>query len=416
MGGGGLEVWPRDNVPQCSASLRIPHCPGFVLSPVHQGRALGEEIRALCRKGAVEPAPPSPGFYNHMFVVTKASGGWRPIIDLSTLNLSVVKTWFQMETAQSVLCSSRRNNWMVSIDLKDAYLQVPGRLLESLQPSGVVGRTERSSCVSGPSVRESSRCFLGQPHSGVLPLALWGTFSPVLNEVSQQILCWAELKEISIHPQFVPGRDSGVADALSRPNQVIGAEWTLHQEVFDWLRKRWPVNRSFCVLSQSLLWCLFCAGVGSHGCRYGCHAPAMGFSSGVCLSSVRHDSSGSGEAEVVTSHGSHSDSTLFAAKAMVSRSSRSSCGAGEIFCGSLTCGGSTKTSPCFGFMPGDYQALCQSLRFLCKGGWKAWPLRCPSSVANYQSKWVVYRRWCADTDHSVSNPAVSKVAEYFLWL
>ena len=32
-----------------------------------------------------------------------------------------------------------------------------------------------------------------------------------------------------------------VADAISRPNQVIGAEWTLHQ-VFDWLRKRWPVT------------------------------------------------------------------------------------------------------------------------------------------------------------------------------
>ena len=33
-----------------------------------------------------------------------------------------------------------------------------------------------------------------------------------------------------------------VADALSCPSQVIGAEWTLHQEVFDWLQKRWPVT------------------------------------------------------------------------------------------------------------------------------------------------------------------------------
>ena len=69
-----------------------------------------------------------------------------------------------------------------------------------------------------------------------------GTFSPVLNKVSQQILRWAELKEISIRSQFVPGRDNVVVGALSRPNQVIGAEWTLQQEVFDWLRKRWPVT------------------------------------------------------------------------------------------------------------------------------------------------------------------------------
>ena len=32
-----------------------------------------------------------------------------------------------------------------------------------------------------------------------------------------------------------------VADALPRPNQVVGTEWTLYQEVFDSLRKRWPV-------------------------------------------------------------------------------------------------------------------------------------------------------------------------------
>ena len=41
------------------------------------------------------------------------------------LNLSVVKMRFRMETTQSVLLSVRRNDWMVSIDLKDAYLHVP---------------------------------------------------------------------------------------------------------------------------------------------------------------------------------------------------------------------------------------------------------------------------------------------------
>ena len=87
-----------------------------------KGRALEEEIQALCRKGAVEPAPSTPGFFSRMFVVTKATGGWRPIIDLSTLNLDVDRTPFRMEM---VLRSVRRNDWMVSIDLKDAYLQIP---------------------------------------------------------------------------------------------------------------------------------------------------------------------------------------------------------------------------------------------------------------------------------------------------
>ena len=37
-----------------------------------KGRALDEEIQALHRKGAVEPAPPTPGFFSRRFVVTKA--------------------------------------------------------------------------------------------------------------------------------------------------------------------------------------------------------------------------------------------------------------------------------------------------------------------------------------------------------
>ena len=67
-----------------------------------KGRDLDEEIQALRRMGVVEPAPPTPGFFSRMFVVTKATGGWWPISDLSTLNLSVDRTSFRMETSQMV--------------------------------------------------------------------------------------------------------------------------------------------------------------------------------------------------------------------------------------------------------------------------------------------------------------------------
>ena len=63
-------------------SSRISYSPHSI-----KVRALEGEIQALCLKGAVEPASPSPEFYSRMFV---AYGGWRLIIDLSTLNLSVV--------------------------------------------------------------------------------------------------------------------------------------------------------------------------------------------------------------------------------------------------------------------------------------------------------------------------------------
>ena len=89
-----------------------------------KGVALTQELQTLLRKGAVEPAPQSPGFYSRLFLVQKASGSWRPIIDLSTLNDYVTSSHFHMETPQSVLRSIRPGDWMVSLDLQDAYLQV----------------------------------------------------------------------------------------------------------------------------------------------------------------------------------------------------------------------------------------------------------------------------------------------------
>ena len=447
-----------------------------------KGEALQREIQALLSKGAVEPASPCPGYYSRMFVVSKATGGWRPIIDLSVLNKSVVKTRFHMETSRSVLRSVRKGDWMVTIDLKDAYLQIPihpssrrylrfmagGRAWQfrvlcfgfstapqvftrvmapvavflhrlgvrvlrylddwlilassyedalrardivldlcldlgiwvnlgksSLEPSQIVTylgikidsqifrasatpvRIERFFSITEEflSSREQSAkswrillghlaslahlvpggmlrmralqlalrrgwnfldesilvpwddpsrddllwwCAEGRLEEGVsleltfpdrmfwsdasdqgwgatlvgqfasglwskeeLPLSInarellavekglrafqevlrgqtvavfadnmtalaylrrqGGTFSPFLNELAQKILRWAESQHMVLLPQFVQGKRNVVADVLSRPHQVIGSEWTLHQEVFDDLRKRWPV-------------------------------------------------------------------------------------------------------------------------------------------------------------------------------
>ena len=90
-----------------------------------RGVALTQELQNLLRKGPVEPAPQSPGFYSRLFLVQKASRSWRPIIDLSTLNDYITSAHFHMETPRSVLNSIRPGDWMISLDLQDAYLQVP---------------------------------------------------------------------------------------------------------------------------------------------------------------------------------------------------------------------------------------------------------------------------------------------------
>ena len=52
-------------------------------------------------------------------------GGWRPVIDLSHLNDFVQLTLFKMETVASVLLSVREEDFLASLDLKDAYFQIP---------------------------------------------------------------------------------------------------------------------------------------------------------------------------------------------------------------------------------------------------------------------------------------------------
>ena len=112
-----LSALPLSNVP-------IP-MPSYSPTSI-MGTALVEATLGLLAKGAVELAPPpSPGFYSHLFVVWKTSGSWRQVIDLSHFHRFVNVSPFQMETIQSVLLSVRQGYWMASIDLKEAYLQVP---------------------------------------------------------------------------------------------------------------------------------------------------------------------------------------------------------------------------------------------------------------------------------------------------
>lgn len=89
-------------------------------------RALDLEVQALISKEAVQVVlnHESPGFYGRLFVVPKASGGWRPVLDLSTLNAFLVQKHFRMETASSIRDSMRPGDWAISVDLKDAYFHL----------------------------------------------------------------------------------------------------------------------------------------------------------------------------------------------------------------------------------------------------------------------------------------------------
>ena len=98
----------------------------FPTSPQQQ-EILREVVHQLLEKNAIELVinPHSAGFYSRIFVVPKASGGWRPVIDLSILNSFVRCPHFQMETADTIRRAIQPGEWVTSIDISDAYLHVP---------------------------------------------------------------------------------------------------------------------------------------------------------------------------------------------------------------------------------------------------------------------------------------------------
>ena len=66
----------------------------------------------------------SLGFFNRLFLVPKPNK-WRPILDLSKLNLFLKAEKFKMETPETFRTSLRQWEWITSIDFKDAYFHIP---------------------------------------------------------------------------------------------------------------------------------------------------------------------------------------------------------------------------------------------------------------------------------------------------
>ena len=114
------------------------------------------------------------------------------------------------------------------------------------QRQGTVGCTAGSSPVPVLSTRSHGGCLLRQHHGGgVSPQGGGGGMrSPLLNSLAQEILLWTESLSIRLAPQFLPGSNNVLADALSRPHQLPHSEWSLNMTVFLSLRKIWPVQFS----------------------------------------------------------------------------------------------------------------------------------------------------------------------------
>lgn len=102
--------------------------PWFFQTPSDEGKflQLQKEMEDLLAKRAIVEIPRgTPGWYSLVFLVPKKAGGFRPVFDLSQLNRHLVIPKFRMESALTIMKQLAKGDWVVSVDVKDAYFHVP---------------------------------------------------------------------------------------------------------------------------------------------------------------------------------------------------------------------------------------------------------------------------------------------------
>ena len=106
---------------QLSVPLTIPH--------TKENMALIDlEIQQMLEKEAIHVVPPGElhqGFVSSIFLVPKKGGGQRPVVNLRPLNQFIPYEHFKMEGIHMLRDLLRKGDFMVKIDLKDAYFTVP---------------------------------------------------------------------------------------------------------------------------------------------------------------------------------------------------------------------------------------------------------------------------------------------------
>ena len=251
-----------------------------------------------------------------------------------------------------------------------------------------------------------------------------GTRSPLLNSLAQAILRWTESLSIRLAPQFLPGSNNVLADALSRPHQLPHSEWSLNMTVLRSLRRMWPVQLDLFATSDNRRCSIYfspfhdpmSAGTDSFLQSWdGLQAYAFPpvaiilrvFSEAPGLHGDRAHSSGSslGPASMV----------LRPAPAFAGPSCRPAVPSGPPALASISSslpGSPSAQASCLASL----QRFTRAAGFSSAVAEQALLARRPSSRAVYQVRWSVYRLRCHDNGHSVSRPTLAKVADFLYWL
>ena len=250
-----------------------------------------------------------------------------------------------------------------------------------------------------------------------------GTRSPLLNTLAQEFLRWTESLSTRLAPQFLPGSDNVLADAVSPSPAPTYRVVSKHDRLSIFEKTLAGSNRFICHLSQSSLFDLLLPFPGSEVSRHGRVSPVLGRPSDLRVPSSGCHSACSHEAPSLQGDGTHSrDSSLGPAPLVL--------GPGPAFAGSSSVPAVPSRplalASVSSYLPGSPSAQASCLatlqRFTGAAGFSSAVAeqsslaRRPSSRAVYQVRWSIYRGWCHSNGHSVSRPTLAKVADFLYWL
>ena len=242
-----------------------------------------------------------------------------------------------------------------------------------------------------------------------------GTRSPLLNALAQAILRWSESLSIHLAPQFLPGSNNVLADALSRPHQLPHSEWSLNMTVYRSLCQLWLVQIDLFATSAN------------HRCS-------------IYFSPFRDPLSAGTDAFLQSWDGLQAyafppvaiilrvlaklrASTLDPAP-LVLRPAPALAGPSSNSAGPSRPPALASVSSSLPGSPSAQASCLETLQLFTRraAGFSSAVAeqsslaRRPSSRAVYQVRWSVYRSWCRERGHSVSRPTLAKVADFLYWL
>ena len=126
------DPWVLETVQGYHINLfQVPHQAAHPPPIVHnqeQNALIDLEVKHMIEKAAIHVVNPNEkeqGFVSALFLVPKKGGGQRPVVNLRPLNQYIPYEHFKMEGVHMLRDLLRKDDYLVKVDLKDAYFTVP---------------------------------------------------------------------------------------------------------------------------------------------------------------------------------------------------------------------------------------------------------------------------------------------------